>query len=298
MSPCFLAIEGQMGEGKTVQTIYTCFKHGIHPYYFSSAQLSGNLERDSIKELEATYNYLLEHDREDNFSVIIIDDFHLSIASCDENVSKTVNSQILTDYLMSIADTTKATPGKKIPFILIANTFEHLYSPLTRDGRMKLFKWEPSNMQKRNLIYQMYRDILVEGSFDEFEEFVEEHLVQPTFVMDHPIEISPLTKKKPENPEYVERFEFFMNGWEMANAYSELNDRIDQRERFAAQEEQFAQGDEEANHTDEDFLNALMIGMPPTGGIGFGIDRMCMLMTDSAAIRDVLLFPTMKSIDK
>ena len=113
--------------------------------------------------------------------------------------------------------------------------------------------------------------------------------------MDHPIEISPLTKKKPENPEYVERFEFFMNGWEMANAYSELNDPIDQRERFQAQEEQFAQGDEEANHTDEDFLNALGIGMPPTGGIGFGIDRMCMLLTDSAAIRDVLLFPTMKS---
>lgn len=131
-----------------------------------------------------------------------------------------------------------------------------------------------------------------------FEEYVEEHLIQPTFVMDHPIEISPLTKKKPENPEYVERFEFFMNGWEMANAYSELNDPIDQRERFAAQEEQFAQGDEEANHTDEDFLNALEIGMPPTGGIGFGIDRMCMLLTDSAAIRDVLLFPTMKSIDK
>ena len=128
-----------------------------------------------------------------------------------------------------------------------------------------------------------------------FEEFVEEHLVQPTFVMDHPVEISPLTKKKPENPDYVERFEFFMNGWEMANAYSELNDPIDQRERFKAQEEQFAQGDEEANHTDEDFLNALEIGMPPTGGIGFGIDRMCMLLTDSAAIRDVLLFPTMKS---
>ena len=128
-----------------------------------------------------------------------------------------------------------------------------------------------------------------------FEEFVEEHLVQPTFVMDHPVEISPLTKKKPENPEYVERFEFFMNGWEMANAYSELNDPIDQRERFQAQEEQFAQGDEEANHTDEDFLNALEIGMPPTGGIGFGIDRMCMLLTDSAAIRDVLLSPTMKS---
>ena len=131
-----------------------------------------------------------------------------------------------------------------------------------------------------------------------FEEYVEEHLVQPTFVMDHPIEISPLTKKKPENPDYVERFEFFMNGWEMANAYSELNDPIDQRARFAAQEELFAQGDEEANHTDEDFLNALEIGMPPTGGIGFGIDRMCMLLTDSAAIRDVLLFPTMKSLDK
>ena len=128
------------------------------------------------------------------------------------------------------------------------------------------------------------------------EEFVEEHLLQPTFVMDHPVEISPLTKKKPENPDYVERFEFFMNGWEMANAYSELNDPIDQRERFKAQEELFAAGDEEANHTDEDFLNALEIGMPPTGGIGFGIDRMCMLLTDSAAIRDVLLFPTMKSI--
>ncbi len=130
-----------------------------------------------------------------------------------------------------------------------------------------------------------------------FEEYVEEHLVQPTFVMDHPIEISPLTKKKPENPDYVERFEFFMNGWEMANAYSELNDPIDQRARFAAQEELFAQGDEEANHTDEDFLNALEIGMPPTGGIGFGIDRMCMLLTDSAAIRDVLLFPTMKTLN-
>ena len=130
-----------------------------------------------------------------------------------------------------------------------------------------------------------------------FEEFAEEHLIQPTFVTDHPIEISPLTKKKPENPEYVERFEFFMNGWEMANAYSELNDPIDQRERFKAQEELLAQGDEEANTTDEDFLNALEIGMPPTGGIGFGIDRMCMLLTDSAAIRDVLLFPTMKSLD-
>ena len=130
-----------------------------------------------------------------------------------------------------------------------------------------------------------------------FEEFVEEHLLQPTFVMDHPVEISPLTKKKPENPDYVERFEFFMNGWEMANAYSELNDPIDQRERFKAQEELFAAGDEEANHTDEDFLNALEIGMPPTGGIGFGIDRMCMLLTNSAAIRDVLLFPTMKSLD-
>ena len=130
-----------------------------------------------------------------------------------------------------------------------------------------------------------------------FEEFVEEHLLQPTFIMDHPIEISPLTKKKPENPDYVERFEFFMNGWEMANAYSELNDPIDQRERFAAQEELFAAGDEEANHTDEDFLNALSHGMPPTGGIGFGIDRMVMMMTNSPAIRDVLLFPTMKSLD-
>jgi len=130
-----------------------------------------------------------------------------------------------------------------------------------------------------------------------FEEFVEEHLIQPTFIMDHPIEISPLTKKKPDNPDYVERFEFFMNGWEMANAYSELNDPIDQRERFKAQEELLALGDEEANTTDEDFLNALEIGMPPTGGIGFGIDRMCMLLTDSAAIRDVLLFPTMKSLD-
>ena len=129
-----------------------------------------------------------------------------------------------------------------------------------------------------------------------FETFVEEHLIQPTFIMDHPVEISPLTKKKPDNPDYVERFEFFMNGWEMANAYSELNDPIDQRARFAAQEELFAQGDEEANHTDEDFLYALELGMPPTGGIGFGIDRMCMLMTDSAAIRDVLLFPTMKSL--
>ena len=131
-----------------------------------------------------------------------------------------------------------------------------------------------------------------------FEEFVEEHLIQPTFVMDHPIEISPLTKKKLENPEYVERFEFFMNGWEMANAYSELNDPIDQRERFEAQEEAFAAGNDEANHTDEDFLNALSIGMPPTGGIGYGIDRMVMMMTNSPAIRDVLLFPTMKSLDK
>ena len=131
-----------------------------------------------------------------------------------------------------------------------------------------------------------------------FEEYCEEHMIQPTFVMDHPLDISPLTKKKPDNPEYVERFEFFMNGWEMANAYSELNDPIDQRERFAEQEKQFAAGDEEANHTDEDFLNALEIGMPPTGGIGFGIDRMCMLLTDSAAIRDVLLFPTMKGLER
>lgn len=131
-----------------------------------------------------------------------------------------------------------------------------------------------------------------------FEEYVEEHLIQPTFVMDHPIEISPLTKKKPENPEYVERFEMFMNGWEMCNAYSELNDPIDQRERFKAQEELLAAGDEEANRTDEDFLNALSVGMPPTGGIGYGIDRMVMLMTNSPAIRDVLLFPTLKSTGK
>ncbi len=131
-----------------------------------------------------------------------------------------------------------------------------------------------------------------------FEEFAEEHMIQPTFVMDHPIEISPLTKKKPEDPNYVERFEFFMNGWEMANAYSELNDPIDQRERFKAQEELLAAGDEEANTTDDDFLNALDIGMAPTGGIGYGIDRMVMLLTDSPAIRDVLLFPTMKSLDK
>ncbi len=131
-----------------------------------------------------------------------------------------------------------------------------------------------------------------------FEAFVEEHLIQPTFIMDHPVEISPLTKRKPEKPDYVERFEFFMNGWEMANAYSELNDPIDQRARFAAQDAMAEQGDEEAQHTDEDFLNAMEIGMPPTGGIGYGIDRMCMLLTDSAAIRDVLLFPTMKRLDK
>ena len=131
-----------------------------------------------------------------------------------------------------------------------------------------------------------------------FEEFVEDHLIQPTFVMDHPVEISPLTKKKPEDPNYVERFEFFMNGWEMANAYSELNDPIDQRERFKAQEALLALGDEEANTTDEDFMYALELGMPPTGGIGYGIDRMCMLMTDSPAIRDVLLVPTMKTLDK
>ncbi len=129
-----------------------------------------------------------------------------------------------------------------------------------------------------------------------FEEFVEEHLIQPTFVMDHPVEISPLTKKKPEDPNYVERFEMFMNGWEMCNAYSELNDPIDQRERFKAQEALLALGDEEANTTDEDFMYALELGMPPTGGIGYGIDRLCMLLTDSQAIRDVLLFPTLKSL--
>ena len=129
-----------------------------------------------------------------------------------------------------------------------------------------------------------------------FEEFCEKELIQPTFIMDHPIEISPLTKKKPSDPTKVERFELFINTWEMCNAYSELNDPIDQRERFAAQEEAFAAGDDEANHTDEDFLNALEIGMPPTGGIGYGIDRLVMLLTDSQAIRDVLLFPTMKSL--
>ena len=145
-----------------------------------------------------------------------------------------------------------------------------------------------------------YEDRHVKGDIINlfFEEFVEEHLIQPTFVMDHPVEISPLTKKKPEDPNYVERFELFIYGREMCNAYSELNDPIAQRERFAAQEAAFAAGDEEANHTDEDFLNALSIGMPPTGGIGYGIDRLVMLLTNSPAIRDVLLFPTMKSLDK
>jgi lysyl-tRNA synthetase class 2 len=131
-----------------------------------------------------------------------------------------------------------------------------------------------------------------------FEEFCEEHMIQPTFIMDHPIEISPLTKKKPSDPSKVERFELFINGWEMCNAYSELNDPIDQRERFALQDANAAAGDDEAEHTDEDFLNALEIGMPPTGGIGYGLDRLCMLLTDSAAIRDVLLFPTLKSAGK
>ena len=131
-----------------------------------------------------------------------------------------------------------------------------------------------------------------------FEEFVEDHLIQPTFIMDHPVEISPLTKRKPDKPDYVERFELFINGWEMCNAYSELNDPIDQRERFKAQEAALAAGDDEANTTDEDFMNALEIGMPPTGGIGYGLDRLCMLLTDSQAIRDVLFFPTMKSLDK
>ena len=163
-------------------------------------------------------------------------------------------------------------------FMIITN------NPLVKEKLGEDYHVEYEERHKRGDILNLF-----------FEEFVEDKLIQPTFVMDHPVEISPLTKRKPEDPDYVERFEFFMNGWEMANAYSELNDPIDQRERFKAQEELLAQGDEEANTTDEDFLNALEIGMPPTGGIGFGIDRMVMLLTNSTAIRDVLLFPTMKS---
>lgn len=176
IAPCFLAIEGKMGEGKTVQTISTCFNHGVHVYYFSGSQLAGNLERDSVKELEDTYNYLENNTKEKVYNVIIIDDFHLSVASCAENVSRTVNSQLLTGYLMKIADAAKSLSGKKTPIILIANSFENLYLPLTRDGRMDLFKWEPSKMQKRNIIYKIYKGILNENSIKEFDDFVSEYI--------------------------------------------------------------------------------------------------------------------------
>lgn len=176
IAPCFLAIEGNMGEGKTVQTINTCFKHGIHVYYFSGSQLAGNLERDSVKELEDTYNYLEKNSKEDVYNVIIIDDFHLSVASCAENVSRTVNSQLLTGYLMNLADATKTLSGKKTPIILIANSFEQLYLPLTRDGRMDLFKWEPDENQKKQIIFQMYREVLRDGISPVFENFVTEYI--------------------------------------------------------------------------------------------------------------------------
>lgn len=179
IAPCFLAIEGEMGEGKTAQTINTCFKHGIHIYYFSGSQLAGNLERDSVKELEDTYNYLENNSKDDVFNVIVIDDFHLSVASCAENVSRTVNSQLLTGYLMKLADATKTLSGKKTPIILIANSFQQVYLPLTRDGRMDLFKWEPNENQKKKIIYQMYKEILNDGITPEFEKFVDEYIEEP-----------------------------------------------------------------------------------------------------------------------
>lgn len=179
IAPCFLAIEGNMGEGKTVQTINTCFKHGVHVYYFSGSQLAGNLERDSVKELEDTYNYLENNSKDEVFNVIIVDDFHLSVASCEENVSRTVNSQLLTGYLMNLADATKTLSGKRTPIILIANDFQQLYLPLTRDGRMDLFKWEPDENKKRSIICQVYKEILSEGISHEFEEFVTEYIKEP-----------------------------------------------------------------------------------------------------------------------